>query len=290
MSQSKKSAVRTDGSDARGAPVLVAAEPAAPPQSRALSVADAFHLLRVEAEAVAPEVAVPFGADLPLALHNVRMGVEAILPHAARIAADLPNIPLPQVLALPNYVRGVIHADSKSSAPRAVTRDDIAANLAALQGLRVPTILQLQVFKYKKLIDAITVDDIVAGRGTLNFAQDGIDIARVFTENRDAWRGKHPFTDAEIAELGRLGNWLLDHVQPDGATARPATPNEYDLLRRQFWALVVTLHRHLRTIGVVLWGEDGVDAHVPKLQTRVVTRSSGATDDPPADPVTPPVV
>jgi hypothetical protein len=79
-------------------------------------------------------------------------------------------------------------------------------------------------------------------------------------------------------------------VQPDGATARPATPNEYDLLRRQFWALVVNLHRHLRTIGVVLWGEDGVDAQVPKLQTRVVTRSSGATDDPPADPVTPPVV
>ena len=65
----------------------------------------------------------------------------------------------------------------------------------------MPTILQLQVFKYKKLIDGVTVDAIVAGRGTLNFAQDGIDIERVFTENRDAWRGKHPFTDTDIAEL-----------------------------------------------------------------------------------------
>jgi len=96
------------------------------------------------------------------------------------------------------------------------------------------------------LADGDEVDRIVAGRGALNFAQDGIDIERVFAENRARWQGKHLFTDEELAEAGRLGNWLLDHVQPDGAVKRGAQPNAYDRLLR------------------ALWGEDELDARVPK--------------------------
>ena len=38
----------------------------------------------------------------------------------------------------------------------------------------------------------VTVDRIVAGRGVLNYAQDGVDLERLFTENRTRWRGVHP--------------------------------------------------------------------------------------------------
>lgn len=165
----------------------------------ALSVADAFHTLRSEAATVAEARAVDFRADLPLALHNARIGVDAVMPFAARIAVELPTVPLARVAALPNYVRGAMYADSLSTSPRAVTGDDIAEKLAELQEIRVPALLQLQVFKLKKMASASVVDGIVEGRGTLNFAQDGIDIEREFTSHHDAWRGKHPFTDEEIA-------------------------------------------------------------------------------------------
>jgi hypothetical protein len=254
---------------------------------RALSVSDAFHALREEAARVSKEQAVEFQADLTLALHNARTGVAAITPHLARVAKELPAAPLTRVLDLPNYVRAAIYAESKSATPRKVTREDIAEKLAALQKVRVPAILQLQVFKHKEMAEAGTVDAIVEGRGVLNFAQDGIDIERLFTENAEAWSGKHPFTTAEIADAGRLGNWLLDNVQPDGATPRPTAPNEYDLLTRQLWALCNELHRHLRTAGIVLWGEDGVDARVPRLQTRQVTRTSRGETDIPAAPAAP---
>jgi hypothetical protein len=243
----------------------------APPDD--LPVAEAFNALSREASLVSKERAVEFSADLTLALHNVRIGTTAVLPHAARIAVELPTVPLRQVLSLNNYVRGAMYAESKAMTSPLVTRDDIALKLAAMQEIRVPAILQLQVFAARKMIERSKVQAIVEGRGTLNFAQDAIDIERLFTENRTQWAGQHPFADEEIATLGSLGNWLLNNVQPDGSTPRPATSNEYDLLRRQFWAIITTLHRHLRTVGVVLWGEDGVDARIPKLQTRQVTRS-----------------
>jgi hypothetical protein len=232
----------------------------APPDD--LPVAEAFNALSREASLVSKERAVEFSADLTLALHNVRIGTTAVLPHAARIAVELPTVPLRQVLSL-----------NKAMTSPLVTRDEIALKLAAMQEIRVPAILQLQVFATRKMIERSKVQAIVEGRGTLNFAQDAIDIERLFTENRAQWAGQHPFADEEFATLGSLGNWLLNNVQPDGSTPRPATSNEYDLLRRQFWAIITTLHRHLRTVGVVLWGEDGVDARIPKLQTRQVTRS-----------------
>ncbi|MFO0652389.1 MAG: hypothetical protein U0326_39585 [Polyangiales bacterium] len=165
-----------------------------------------------------------FRADLPLALHNVRIGVDAVMPFVARIAVELPTVPLARVAELPNYVRGAMYADSLSTSPRAVTGDDIAEKLAELQEIRIPALLQLQVFKLKKMASAAVVDGIVEGRGTLNFAQDGIDIEREFTSHHDAWRAKHPFTDEEVARAGTLGNWLLDHVQPDGAASSRLRP------------------------------------------------------------------
>lgn len=249
-----------------------------------LPVKEAFEANRAEAEQV-PDDQLPAAvtADLAIALHNARVGAASIAAQRERVARELPQAPLARMLALPNLIRAAMFAASKATATRVVTREDIEAKLAALQEVRVPALLQLQVFKAKKLADGDEVDRIVAGRGVLNYAQDGIDLERVFTENRARWAGKHPFTDEEIAEAGRLGNWLLDHVQPDGAVKRAVAPNAYDRLLRAFWALAVAAHKQLRAAAVVLWGEDELDARVPKLMVRQITRA-GAADEEPAEP------
>lgn len=254
---------------------------------RELTVADAFVLLRGQADGVAREQAVEFNADLPLALHNARTGVAAVWPHRERLAHEMAGLPLATMFDCANYVRAAVYAESQALSPRAATRDDIDRRLSSLQEVRVPAILQLQVFERLKMIDAQTVDAIVAGRGTINFAQDGIDLERVYLQHRDAWRAKHPFTDAQIAQLAIDGNWLLDHVLPDGATPRPATPNEFDLLRRQFWALATTAHRGLRSAAMYLWGEENVDARVPRLLSRQVSRGTSAAEPAPTDGTTP---
>ncbi len=71
-------------------------------------------------------------------------------------------------------------------------------------------------------------------------------------------------------------------MQSDGAVKRSATPNGYDRLLRAFWALAVDAHKQLRAAAVVLWGEDELDARVPKLMVRQVSRTSAA--DEPAEP------
>ena len=256
-----------------------------------LPVKEAFEAHRAEAEQV-PEDRLPdaVGADLTIALHNARVGAASIAGQRERVARELPQAPLARMLSLPNLLRAAMFAASKANAAREVTREEIDAKLAALQEVRVPALLQLQVFKAKKLADGDEVDRIVAGRGVLNFAQDGIDIERVFAENRARWQGKHPFTDEELAEAGRLGNWLLDHVQPDGAVKRGAQPNAYDRLLRAFWVLATDAHKQLRAAAMVLWGEDELDARVPKLMARQITRAAEAPAEPskpegdPADP------
>lgn len=265
-----------------------AASTPTPPQD--LPVKEAFEAHRAEAEQV-PEAQLPDAvtADLTIALHNARVGAASIAGQRERVTRELPHAPLARMLSLPNLLRAAMFAASKANAARVVTREDIDAKLAALQEVRVPALLQLQVFKAKNLADGDEVDRIVAGRGVLNYAQDGIDLERVFTENRARWVGKHPFSDEEIAEVGRLGNWLLDHVQPDGAVKRAVAPNAYDRLLRALWALAVAAHKELRKAAVVLWGEDELDARVPKLMVRQITRATAAEEpaEPEGDPAKP---
>ena len=245
-----------------------------------LPVKDAFEAHRAEAERV-PDAQLPgvVTADLTIALHNARVGVASIAGAQARVARELPQAPLPRMLSLPNLLRGAMFAASKANTAREVTREDIDAKLGQLQAVRVPALLQLQVFKAKKLADGEEVDRIVAGRGVLNYAQDSVDLERLFLENRARWAGKHPFSDEEIALAGRLGNWLIDHVQPDGAVKRAAAPNAYDRLYRAFWALAVEAHKELRKAAMVLWGEDELDARVPKVMVRQVTRGGAAAEE-----------
>jgi hypothetical protein len=248
---------------------------------------EAFEAHRAEAEAL-PDDRLPAAvtADLDIAYHNARLGTEAVLAEHQRIARELPRVSLQRLRALPSLVRAAMFAASQVDAPRAATRNEIDTRHAALQAVRMPLLLQIQVFKAKGLVDAAVVDRLAAGRGMLDHARDGITLEHLFTENRARWAGKHPFTDDEITAMGRHGHWLLEHVQPRGAIERNEHFNEYKRFLRAFWALAVDVHKQLRAVAMVLWGENELDARVPKLQIRHVPRKAKAHGKParPANP------
>ncbi len=92
--------------------------------------------------------------------------------------------------------------------------------------------------------------------------------------------GKHPFSPDYLAELAAHGDWLIAHLKPEGAVAAPAEASEAALVRDRMWTLLKRRHAHLREAGVVVFGLDALDDHIPPLGSR--TRARPAPKEPAA--------
>lgn len=230
---------------------------------------------------LAPEQVKDFkGVDITLIAPNLRQGLRSIAPYHDHIRKTLPGIPLDAVLALQGLSTAILHAHTIVTDPTGVTRDEIAQHYAALQELRVPMLLQAQVFKHRKLVPAARVDVLRDGSGMVRHALQGIGLHALFTEFRVAVEHKHPFTSDEIDAVSERGLWLLDHVTPIGARDEAPEEDESRDLRNRFWTLLVERHALLRRIGYNLFAEDEVDTRIPSLKARVTTaRATEEVDD-----------
>jgi hypothetical protein len=235
--------------------------------------------------ALPPAALETFTGDAQLWSHNARLGIHAIAARLGEIQAKLPQVPLADVLQLPNVVRALEFTVGRLSPRSAVSREQIDAQYAKLQALRGPVLLMAQVFAAPAvgLLAAELVTGLVAGSGMYNHAQDGIGLAAAFREHRAQLTGKHPFSDAQLAELEQLGIWLSEHITPDGGRA-VAADRTLATQRDGLAALARARHADLRLIGIALWGELGVDAHIPKLGSRSVASPKAAPDAPPSAP------
>lgn len=92
--------------------------------------------------------------------------------------------------------------------------------------------------------------------------------------------GKHPFTHAQVVALAEHGNWLVQNLTPKGARPAPTTRGEASLVRDRFWTALQTGYLELRKAGLSLFGEDGIDAHIPALQARAASHRAAATTAP----------
>ena len=220
------------------------------------------------------------GVDITLIAPNLRQGLRSIAPYHDHIRKTLPGIPLDAVLALQGLSTAILHAHTIVTDPTGVTRDEIAQHYAALQELRVPMLLQAQVFKHRKLVPATRVDVLREGPGIVRHALQGIGLHALFTEFSAAIEHKHPFTAEEINAVSERGLWLLDHVTPTGARDEAPEEDESRDLRNRFWTLLTERHALLRRIGYNLFAEDEVDMRIPSLKARVVSaRTTEDVDD-----------
>jgi hypothetical protein len=229
---------------------------------------------------LAPEQVKDFkGVDITLLAPNLRQGLRSIAPYHDHIRKTLPGIPLDAVLSLSGLSTAILHAHTIVTAPTGVTRDAIAQHYAALQELRVPMLLQAQVFTHRKLVPAARVDVLRDGSGMVRHALQGIGLHALFTEFRVAIEHKHPFTPEEVDAVSERGLWLLDHVTPAGARDEVPDEDESRDLRNRFWTLITERHALLRRIGYNLFAEDEVDTRVPSLKARVTAARATEDDD-----------
>jgi hypothetical protein len=257
-----------------------------PPQPLHASAAVAAFL--AAAQAFRDDQTDVFNVEASVMVTNVRMALDAVLPRLGEVLAVRPKTDVDAILSLPNLARAVEHAASECVAPPAATRTELDAQYAALQRYREPALLVLRALASPlfavdgvPLLKPELVDSIVAGNGVYNHGQDGVRAAALLRDHAAALAGKHPFTDAQLDAMHAHGAWIMDHVSPVGARVRKQPPLEASRVRDRLWTLLKLRYTELRKVGIELFGEDGVDAQVPRLGTRV--QAAAPTEAKPAD-------
>ncbi|XXY49771.1 hypothetical protein WME91_01275 [Sorangium sp. So ce269] len=214
-------------------------------------------------------------ADVRIAFANVKRGVQAACADPARIRRALPELPLDDVLALPDLGRALIFAATRVTAKPA-SSGEIDAKLKVVTELREPMLTLAETLAKRGLLPKEVVVEIRAGTGKYDLASDGMALAHLYEEHAAALRGKHPFTQEELEQLREASEWLLDTLTPEGAR-RPAAKQrgEAEKMRDRLWTLLVRRYVDLRKIAYYFHG-DAFEDVTPKLQSRL--SSSAAAD------------
>ncbi len=215
--------------------------------------------------------------DVSVAFTNIRRGVDAILPHVAKLPKLLPTIAVHELLELPALALALLHADGRIT--KATSTREIDAALSRVGPLRDLTLTYLEIVAELGLVAKDRVRAIRTGKGKLDNARDCTDIAGLFREVAPTLAGKHPFTEEQLDELAKTGTWLVQTLKPTSTTRAKPTRPAAALVRDRFWKLVEDRHDQLRTVGVALFGIRNVDEHVPPLLSRTSTpRSTPAAE------------
>ncbi|MEO5726224.1 MAG: hypothetical protein ABI134_09280 [Byssovorax sp.] len=225
--------------------------------------------------ATTPEDALErYAADPEIVRVNIVRGLDAVRPHLDHIAKALPLVSIAELLELPSLTLALGFAANRVFTP--ASRLEIRARQDSLRPMRSMTLLYLEVAADLDLVPRDLVRKIRADRGPVDEARDGVAIVACFRENAKDLLNKHPFTEEALARLAEDGNWLLKQLLPSGATAEKGATNPDSLVRDRLWTEVVRRYDLLYQAGVALWGRRGVDAHIPALQSRVVTAHAAA--------------
>ncbi|WP_437663856.1 hypothetical protein [Sorangium sp. So ce1182] len=214
-------------------------------------------------------------ADVRIAFANVKRGVQGACADPARIRRALPELPLDEVLALPDLGRALIFAATRVTAKPA-SSGEIDAKLKVVTELREPMLTLAETLAKRGLLPKDVVAEIRAGSGKYDLASDGMALAHLYEEHADALRGKHPFSREELEQLREASEWLLDTLTPEGAR-RPAAKQrgEAEKMRDRLWTLLVRRYADLRKIAYYFHG-DAFEDVAPKLLSRL---SSAAAKD-----------
>jgi hypothetical protein len=211
-------------------------------------------------------------ADPRVAFANVRIGVKAVCGTREQqefVRKHLPEIPLDEVIELPDVARALLFSLGKV-VPRRASPKEIEEKVKEISGPREQLLAQAELLAKRGKLDKDRIAQIRSGSGKYDMAKDGIDLVEVFTEAWDSIKGLHPFSREELTRLEEASEWLLENLTAEGARAETREKNKNDEadVRDRLWTLLVKRYPYVRKIGFYLYDDD-LDAHTPKLQSRV---------------------
>lgn len=226
-----------------------------------------------DAKALDAAAVKPFRIDTSLAYHNVERGSAALLPFADHLKVELPAIDLDQVRALPELALAVSFAASQvdrgGGAPK-----DLKLSLRRLYALREPLLASAVALAAAGVVPKREVEKIQEGRGSIDAAQDCVDLPAFYNKHAAAIRGKTPVTAAQLTEAAKLGTDMLKVLRKSSAKRDLSPKGELKQaidVRDRLATLLANRYEQVRRAGYWLWG-DAFEKHVPAFQARVVTR------------------
>jgi hypothetical protein len=240
---------------------------------------EAFERFLPDAEALGADAVQPFRADAMLAYHNVDRGLDAIAPFIDQIKQELPTIHVQQLAELSDLALAVIFAASQIDRS---SDGSTAETLAEARTLRTLLLASADALAAAGLLPARAVRKIHEGSGPLDAAQDCVDLAALFSKHSKDIKGKSAVSSSQVTKAAKVGTELLKRLKKKGAKAKKDPDVALAVGRRdRLWTMLVERHKELRRVGMWLW-LDEVDAHVPKIQSRLVSAKKKKKPEEPA--------
>jgi hypothetical protein len=232
------------------------------------------------ASRVSANEVIPMRADLQLALHNVQLGVKAVLEHKARLAR-LPETRMGELESLPRLVLATIYADTQID--RSLPPGKLQELLARCTRLRTLLVRSAESLVEAGMLPRARVEAVRSGSGKLDSARDCVALAALFTNHAAALRGKHPVSAAQVKEASEVGTELLKMLKTGRSRPLPPTGTPAADMRDRLWTLVVRRADALSRAAVYLFGREA-DQKVPALQSSRGGRSRRAQPIEPSGP------
>lgn len=249
--------------------------------AHSLTPAEAYAFFLPDAQKIPELEVVSCRGDLPLALHNVQLGVDSVMPHEERLRKEMPTLNLAEMQSLPDLATGLMYAADRQPGPP--SKIQISRKLARLRQLREPMLLVAEGLALHGLLPPERVSAIRHGKGPIDTARGGIGLESLYREHEEALKNKQPFSAAELKEVADLGNDVVRGITPDGGRQRVEAKTPETVLRDRFYTLLTRRHAELRKAGYFLYGE-AVNDYVPALATRVLRPRKSAAEAPESPP------
>ncbi len=225
--------------------------------------AEAFAELLPEAQKIPAASVRSLRGDPALALHNVEVGLSAVLPHEAALASLPSPFDLDALKSLQRVALALVYAAAQIDRSSPGTVRKLIGRASELRDVLLSSAVALM---KAGVLPSKKVEKILSGRGTRDMAQDCIDLAQLFREHQKAVQGKIAVTQEQIDEAAAVGNELIVQLKPARAKAKaPDGVKAAVEARDRLWTLLSDRHAdQLRRAGMWLW-VDEVDEYVPSL-------------------------
>jgi hypothetical protein len=209
--------------------------------------------------------AVPYRQDPSLAYQNIMTGQKALEPHASELKLLPGPFNYDALLALPSIALATIHAAAQVNLE---SSGIVRQLMATASPLRRMMLTNAEGLMEAGIFPAPEVRHIIKGSGSVDLAQDCVDLAELYTKHAAEVAGKTPITQDHIDQASQVGNQLLGLIKPKNAPSKSRSMQYPTVaVRDHFGALLYQQHAmHMRRAGMWLWVDD-VDTHVPLLHS-----------------------
>lgn len=228
---------------------------------------------------------------VPLGVRDVVQMIKGILPRLQTFREAMLTVPgfdpaLFDKLEL--YTDALYAADTRVlTASEPV--NDLDASLAKAVTIRQTLLSDAKALEQRGLVNSKRLDELNGGVGYQNLASDLSLLASVLNESWAAIQGKTAIQHEELEEADRLGKYILRLLgQRDRNEAQ--TADATNLRQRAFARFARAYDNTRRAISLLRWETKDADKVAPSIYVVRATPQHKKPDEPPVNPVPPPVV